>query len=128
MSIKMTTPESAGVGLPDVESLARLANAFFSALPGAGDAASVPAPERFAAPQSFVPSLPGLGLAQEATTLAPVHPPAAPTLPHALGLDLTPRVGGFVDPLDLPRWTWAFRVKPNCAACSRHACPRPASA
>lgn len=101
MSIKMTTPESAGVGLPDVESLARLANAFFSALPGAGDAASVPAPERFAAPQSFVPSLPGLGLAQEATTLAPVHPPAAPTLPHALGLDLTPRVGGFVDPLGL---------------------------
>ena len=40
MSIKMTTPESAGVGLPDVESLARLANAFFSALPGAGDAAN----------------------------------------------------------------------------------------
>lgn len=59
MPMNTPTLDPLGAGVPDVATLAKLANAFFAALPGAASTPDVPAPERFAAPQ--VPALPGAG-------------------------------------------------------------------
>ncbi|WP_211091288.1 family 2A encapsulin nanocompartment cargo protein cysteine desulfurase [Pseudothauera rhizosphaerae] len=78
MSTTIPTLDSAGFGLPDVDTLARLANEFFAALPG-GAAGQVPAPERFA--QVPQPAVPG------ADALTPDAPGPLPAVPDAIGLE-----------------------------------------
>lgn len=97
MSMTTPTPESlASLGslsaaVPDVEALTRMANAFFAALPGAGAAADVPAPERFASPQGLAPAVPG----SAAAGVAP--PPAFGSVPQ-IGAGQAQRGAASVDP------------------------------